>query len=353
MKEALLEFSTISKKDWIEKITKDLKGKDINSLYWNYNKDFLIDPFPHRDDIQEEIIPLRNNSDQNNWKIGTGFQLADETITNAQLRNFLKNGLDYAKLRVDTAWDIPTLLDEVQLDLIAIDFAIDSSIGLDTFFDNLKKYLVQNSYDIDSLEIGFIWEGSNDASQDFYRLCKLNFPQSNYIHIYIDNNPKTGLSDALTTVHQMLKADNKESLLDNMVFHISVNEILLFEIARIRAFKVLWSNLLKNMGVGQRIPQIIISPQENEGISDKDDNMILLTVQTLIAVSGGVSAIMMSEVVDNRESSFYSRIIMNIQHIMKLESKLDIVQDPVAGSYHFEKLTNSIIEQSWQAFVNK
>ena len=48
---------------------------------------------------------------------------------------------------------------------------------------------------------------------------------------------------------------------------------------------------------------------------------------------------------------FSERIARNIQIILKEESYFDKVVDPAAGSYYIESLTDSLVENAWQLFL--
>ena len=51
-------------------------------------------------------------------------------------------------------------------------------------------------------------------------------------------------------------------------------------------------------------------------------------------------------------TSFSRRIARNVQHLLKMESYLDRVQDPAAGSYYIETLSNQFAEKAWKVFQN-
>ena len=48
--------------------------------------------------------------------------------------------------------------------------------------------------------------------------------------------------------------------------------------------------------------------------------------------------------------AFSRRIARNVQHLMKMESALDEVADPAAGSYYIETLTRQLAERAWEEF---
>ncbi|NJN34673.1 MAG: hypothetical protein HC817_10895 [Saprospiraceae bacterium] len=65
------------------------------------------------------------------------------------------------------------------------------------------------------------------------------------------------------------------------------------------------------------------------------------------ATMGGVDLISIEL---GKNSDFDRRIARNVLNIMQLESYLDRVIDPAAGSFYFETLTENIAESAWLQF---
>ena len=53
---------------------------------------------------------------------------------------------------------------------------------------------------------------------------------------------------------------------------------------------------------------------------------------------------------NKKETLNAQRIALNTQYLMQLESYLDKVQDPAAGSYYLEKLTDDLAQAVWKKF---
>ena len=49
-------------------------------------------------------------------------------------------------------------------------------------------------------------------------------------------------------------------------------------------------------------------------------------------------------------STLTRRIARNVQHLLQMESHLDQVIDPAAGSYFIENLTRLLCAEAWQEF---
>jgi len=72
------------------------------------------------------------------------------------------------------------------------------------------------------------------------------------------------------------------------------------------------------------------------------------------AIIGGSNRLFIhasDEFKDKNGTTFGKRIALNVQHLLQLESYLDRVVDPAAGSYYIEKMTEDLAEAVWKKFT--
>ena len=116
-----------------------------------------------------------------------------------------------------------------------------------------------------------------------------------------------------------------------------------------RAIHILVNNLLKAYHSKTRI---IVNAQVGEqSISKKENqNLIQFTSQAMSAVIGGVDSLTLpasDKQGEGGESDFGKRLARNVQSIMQMESFMNKVVDPAAGSYYIEQLTDQIEDRAW------
>jgi len=72
----------------------------------------------------------------------------------------------------------------------------------------------------------------------------------------------------------------------------------------------------------------------------------------MAAVTAGVDRLTIaSEAMNVQEDEEVTRrLTRNVHHLMKMESGLDKIADPLSGSYTIETLTRKIAERSWKIF---
>ncbi len=106
IKEKLFEqFPPVSTKEWMDKITADLKGADFTSkLVWKTGEGFDVMPFYRQEDIENlkyinslpgEFPFIRGKKiSSNNWKIRQNITVTDYSAANRKALGLLERGVD-------------------------------------------------------------------------------------------------------------------------------------------------------------------------------------------------------------------------------------------------------------------
>lgn len=144
-----------------------------------------------------------------------------------------------------------------------------------------------------------------------------------------------------------------EEVVKRMKFTFGISSFYFMEIAKLRAAKILWNQILKLYSVPKESRKIYIHGKTtlyNQTITDPYVNMLRTTTEAFSAVVGGVDALTTNpfDEIFNIPDNFSRRIARNTQIILKEESHLDQVIDPAAGSFFVEHLTAQLAESSWK-----
>lgn len=144
-----------------------------------------------------------------------------------------------------------------------------------------------------------------------------------------------------------------EEVVKRMKFTFGISSFYFMEIAKLRAAKILWNQILKLYNVPEENRKIYIhgkTTQYNQTLIDPYVNMLRTTTEAFSAIVGGIDALTTNpfDEVFNIPNNFSRRIARNTQIILKEESHLDQVIDPAAGSFFVEYLTAQLAESSWQ-----
>ncbi|MCI3935971.1 methylmalonyl-CoA mutase family protein [Chryseobacterium aahli] len=142
-----------------------------------------------------------------------------------------------------------------------------------------------------------------------------------------------------------------EEILNKILFRLAVGGNYFFEMAKIRAFKLVFNQLSKEYGLDD-IPYIFAETSlRNKSVSDSENNLIRSTLELASAMIGGADAVFSTnyQIGNNTENS--EEISFKQQIVLAYESIINVFEDASNGSYYIEDITQQIAEKSWQFFL--
>lgn len=126
------------------------------------------------------------------------------------------------------------------------------------------------------------------------------------------------------------------------------------ELAKIRAFRLLWPKLLNAYGVKDApAPWLHVrTGWFNKTVTDPYVNMLRTTTEALSGVLGGIDSMTVGafDEVIRLPNEFSRRIARNTQIILAEECELTRVIDPAGGSWYLESLTDELAAKAWAGF---
>ncbi|MDX8344852.1 methylmalonyl-CoA mutase family protein [Rossellomorea sp. YZS02] len=166
------------------------------------------------------------------------------------------------------------------------------------------------------------------------------------------------LSEGVTYIETLLeKGWTLEKATEKMHFHFSIGSHFFMEIAKIRAFKKLWQEVLSSYGIARDLTSraITISAETsrfNKSTLDPYVNMLRSGGEAFSAILAGVDYLVVAPFneVSGNVNSFSERIARNTQLILGEEAHLDKVIDPGGGSYYVEWLSEEVGKLAWKEF---
>ena len=138
------EFSSVSSKQWKQKIQFDLKGADYNgTLLTHTNDGITIKPFYHKDEMESLEIPNTPTS----FNICQTIFVSTEKTANYLALDALKRGADSIQFLSDTPFEIKPLLVNIpksteihfQLNFLSESFITDLASYLKNFNSFLRS----------------------------------------------------------------------------------------------------------------------------------------------------------------------------------------------------------------------
>jgi Methylmalonyl-CoA mutase, N-terminal domain/subunit len=354
------EFDKVSAEAWLAKIKTDLKGKELTTLNHQIGTDIDLSPFHHADTmISESSGPISKNSEGNEWLIAEEFILqGDLKSTNLLILHALANGVQAIKIKIDwelKANDFAKLFKDVEPAYIHIHFMMAESI------DPLKVLT----------EFNEILSSKKGALKAFNgSISGIEFPKpalQKWTKKYLPNfkiwcmdvpfdNPVDQLTKLVAKGVEGLAKSEDISIVDQVIFKVKIETDFFLEIAKLRALRVIWANVLKAYKLKPTsFPFLMVDFNHGSQTNDNNQNMIRATTMAMAAAIGGADliSVLSSNSNHKKSSKFECRIARNVQHILKMESFLNRVRDVSSGSYYVETLTIKIGESVWKNLSNE
>lgn len=140
-----------------------------------------------------------------------------------------------------------------------------------------------------------------------------------------------------------------------MYFSFSVGTNFFMEIAKIRAARMLWAQIVEAFGGTEEGQKMVIHARTSaftKTVYDPYVNMLRTTTEAFSAVVGGVDSLHVGyfDEAVRPADTFAHRISRNTQIVLQQECNLTQPIDPAGGSWYVEKLTKDIAEKAWELF---
>lgn len=158
------------------------------------------------------------------------------------------------------------------------------------------------------------------------------------------------LGIALSKAKELVEAYGPE-ILNKLIFRIAIGGNYFFEMAKIRAFKLVFNQLSKEYNLDE-IPYIFAETSlRNKSVSDRENNLIRSTLELASAMISGADAVFSSNYLVEKSTENSEEISFKQQIVLAYESIINVFEDASNGSYYVEDITMQIAEKSWDLFV--
>lgn len=373
------DFLPVNKQQWVEKLQTDLKGKAYEELSRTNDSGIAVEAIYNSESVQVEneapgsgLFRRGSKNVDNNWVIDqmhtlTGYQRNDNIAIlkklNAGLTGITLNGMLDAETLMGVIPQHITLGFENYGDLKELLARFKSTFGesaknanLNCNFDPIGNAALSGKWNQE-----FIVQGINSVKNntDISNLKVFSVNAHQYHNAGATAYAEIGL--ALAQAHEYLVAMLEAGIsIDVASAQIKINlaqgRDYFNEIAKIRAFRILWANLIEQYKPEHNCSKnVTIHAYTSNFFSTLYDpyvNMLRTTTQSMSAVVGGADIVttMPYNQASKNENDFSERIARNTQLLLQEESYLNKVIDPAGGSYFVEYLTNQLADKAWTKF---
>ncbi|MCC3218046.1 methylmalonyl-CoA mutase family protein [Chryseobacterium sp. X308] len=196
-------------------------------------------------------------------------------------------------------------------------------------------------------------EGSID-DQLVKELLSKDFKRNICVDISLHQNAGAAiyqqLAIALAKAKELAEVYGAE-ILNKLIFRIAVGGSYFFEMAKLRAFKIIFNQLSKEYGLDE-VPYIFAETSlRNKAVSDNENNLIRSTLELASAMIGGADAVFSNNYLVDRSTDNSEEISFKQQIVLAYESIINVFEDASNGSYYIEDITRQFAEKAWTLFV--
>ena len=388
------EFQAPTTQEWLDKIEVDLKGADFQKrLVWRTNEGFNVQPFYRREDLKDlkavDSLPgefpfVRGNKTDNNlWFVRQNIDAEDAKAANAKALDILNKGVDSLGFKIpgeSISKDyIATLLDGILPQYVELNFDTCQRHCVE-LANVLLDYFKQKQYPLADLKGSINFDPINKMllkGKDTSSLCAEVSPQlitalkelPGYKCINVNS---VSLNNAGAYIYQELGyalawgAEYLNILTEagidateaakRIKFNMGVSDNYFMEIAKFRAARMLWAQIVKQYGVAEKDCQMHVcayTSEYNQTLFDSYVNLLRSQTEAMSASLANVDSIVVTPFDKPYETptDFAERIARNQQLLLKEEAHFDKLVDVAGGSYTIEHLTDAIAKEAWKLFL--
>ena len=389
------EFPPVPTEKWEEVITADLKGADYErKLVWRTGEGFNVRPYYRAENLEGiqflgsqagEFPFVRGTRTHNRWHVHQTVAVECPKEANAEALKLLNSGVDSLGFSIAkegfTAADLDELLREISIPAVELPFCgVQTGNVAGLVLDKLEKEGLMAdahvAFCIDPLVKGLSQKGdfcSPDGEKCFAKIVSLIERTREYKHIRIVTVSAGIFSNAGSTIVEelafALSAGNDylarltdagvdaDTAARKLRFSFSVTSNYFMEIAKFRAARMLWANIVKGYAPAKNCAcKMMIHARTadwNQTVYDPYVNMLRGTTEAMSATIAGVHSLEVTpfDAAFENPTEFSKRIARNVELLLKNESHFDQVVDPAGGSYYVENLTQSIAAEAWKLFL--
>lgn len=381
-------FQKAGREEWAEAAKKSLRKDTIGHLYRKTYEGITLSPlYTEADSVPADQFPgegsyLRGfyGTERPGWRIAQRLVHPDWNELKKQIGLSLQRGQDALSFDPDRLNDMAEL-SFTELNGIAALNKVPLCIFSKTNYPAIAKKLLEAhisgifgaaATDMLSshLEAGLIVDDHGEEMKSWLDVLKAldsQYPELKTILIDLEPFNAGGghaghelgaaLAGAVFYVEKMKEMGwPPEKTAGKFIFNFAIGSQFFTEIAKLRAFRMLWKMVADAYGIPNDQNKVLVSAETSEftkSVIDPYVNMLRAGSEAFSAVVGGIDFLHVTpfDHLTVEGNAFSERIARNTQLLLKDESYIDKVMDPAGGSFYIESLTKELAEKGWAFFL--
>jgi len=334
---------------WISAAKIELNGKSPIPHLNRRWEGIDIQPYYDRSDVRSNRNHILDKTTlpflgPNGW---LNLPLVDGVLgrANELAHGHLKNGADGIIFKLTKDVSAPALLKGIKPEFCFLGF--ETNDNLLSFFEEAVVTMAPS----DKIYGSILWKNE----PEWLKVANLFKNYSNFrcFGIHLDGDDLIG--QILCALQKVLKiADvlsdfgfSPQRILEKTAFSLEATNNFFLDIAKVRSLKILFERIGQAYSIAPTpaFVRMVLSPMPPGQDYEPHGNMLSHSFSALGAVVSSSDAI--TVITEDQNSPVHLHTARSVSLLLKEESKLDKVIDPLAGSYFVESLTSSIVEKVW------
>ena len=365
----LEEFPPVATADWEAAIARDLKGADYEKeLIWHTDEGIAVKPYYRAEDLKERSgldsrpgeFPYRRGAKRSGeWKIREEIEAETAAEANREACAAVRAGAEeiaFTRLAVRSGAELDTFL--ANLDVIPVHFEVADRILIEAILDRASQ---RKSATAGAISIGCDPLADTDVAAQLLARAPCGFQPFTIDAARFEEDGANSVEEVgfalaagFETLAEMdVRGAGADRAAAGIQFRFAIGANFFFQIAKLRAFRLLWSRVVECFGgsAGAARAHIVARTSRwNETVYDPHVNILRATTEAVSAAIGGADSIVVAAFDEcyKAPDEASRRLARNTQLLLRHEAVLGRVADPAGGAYYIEALTDSIAREAWK-----
>ena len=364
----LQEFPPVTTDLWEQAIARDLKGADYaRRLIWQTDEGLAVKPYYRAEDIAGfdylraapgEFPFARSARSTGDWRIREEIDTPDPEQANRAAIAAIAAGAEqvaFSNVAVANASSLALLL--ANLDEIPVHFEAAEQPLIRLLIERLTERPRSAP-----LSTAFNPLSNLDFAAELVAAAPPAFAPFTFHGEEFEESGATAVEEVAFTLAAAIdflaemQSRNLavERVAASLSFSFSIGANYFFQIAKLRAFRMMWARAVESFGAPREAARARIHARTsrwNETVYDPHVNILRATTEAMSAVLGGADSVTVAPFDEcyKTPGEASRRLARNTQLILKQEALLSRVADPAAGSYAIETMTDFIAREGWKS----
>ncbi len=363
----LRDFPPVTTAAWEAAIARDLKGADYEKkLIWHTEEGLAIKPYYRAEDLKgiscldtaPGTFPFRRgNRTSGDWRIREDIDAIDVAEANVAARAALAGGAEeiaFSRVLVQSATELEALL--ANLHEIPLHFAYPDK-------QLIRHLLVRTNSGQNTAEISAGCDplADVDFAAEVIKVALAGFIPFSIRGETLEEAGATSIEEigfALAAAVDFLGAMDERGVTAGnaasaVEFSFAIGANYFFEIAKLRAFRMVWARVVERFGGTEQAARARIAARTsrwNKTVYSPHVNILRASTETMAAVLGGADSVMVApyDACYKQPDESSRRLARNTQLLLKYEAWLGCVADAGGGSYYLEAITDHFARGAWK-----